>query len=248
VLATVVLLVISTAVLLGYPVAFETLWRGRTPGKAALGLRVVTKEGAPVRFRHAAVRGFVGLVDFYVTTGAAAVIAVLITRDNQRLGDLAAGTLVLRERSGAGRARAVRFGVPPGYEGYAATLDTAGLRAEDYAAVRSFLMRAGTLPAHVRADLGAQVADAVAARLHHRPPPGVTAEAFLACAAAAFQHRSASASAPAPAGTAGGPAPQTWAPAAAAWAVTGTTRAPAPVPPAPPDGGSGGTEGFDAPR
>ena len=61
VVATVLLLLLVTGVLLGYPIAFESLWRGRTLGKAALGLRVVTTEGAPERFRHAAVRGFVGL-------------------------------------------------------------------------------------------------------------------------------------------------------------------------------------------
>ena len=123
----VLLYLLITFVLFGYPVLFETLWRGRSPGKAALGLRVVRKDGAPVRFRHSLVRSFLGLVDFWLTTGAAAVIAVLLTRNNQRLGDLAAGTLVLRERSGAGRSAPVRFEVPYGWEGYAATLDTSGL-------------------------------------------------------------------------------------------------------------------------
>nr|MDQ6928032.1 RDD family protein [Actinomycetota bacterium] len=66
-------------VLFGYPIALETLWRGRTVGKAALGLRVVTKEGAPVRFRHAAIRNVLGLVDFVLTSGAAAIICVLLT-------------------------------------------------------------------------------------------------------------------------------------------------------------------------
>ena len=98
VVATVLLLLLVTGVLFGYPIAFETLWRGRTPGKAALGLRVVTTEGAPVRFRHAAVRGFLGLIDLWATTGSVAVLSVLLSRDNQRLGDMAAGTFVLRER------------------------------------------------------------------------------------------------------------------------------------------------------
>ena len=53
----------------GYPTVMETLWRGRTIGKAALGLRVITVEGAPVRFRHAAIRATLGLVDFILTSG-----------------------------------------------------------------------------------------------------------------------------------------------------------------------------------
>ena len=99
-------------VLFGYPIALETLWRGRTLGKAAMGLRVVTTEGGPVRFRHAAIRAALGLVDFFLTSGAAAVISVLATRNNQRLGDLVAGTLVLRERTGLPPPQAAEFSVP----------------------------------------------------------------------------------------------------------------------------------------
>lgn len=187
----VLLLLLVTGVLLGYPIAFETLWRGRTPGKAALGLRVVTTDGAPIRFRHAAVRGFLGLIDLWATTGAVAVVSVLLSRDDQRLGDLAAGTLVLRERSGAGTPTATEFRVPPGLEAYTSTLDVAGLTPEEYGAVRSFLLRAGSLPPEVRASLAASVAERVAVGMHHRRPDWLPADAFLACVAAATQAGSA---------------------------------------------------------
>jgi uncharacterized RDD family membrane protein YckC len=205
--ATVLLLLLVTAVLLGYPIAFESLWRGRTPGKAVLGLRVVTTEGAPERFRHAAVRGFLGLIDLWATTGAAAVLSVLLTRDNQRLGDLAAGTLVIRERSGAGRPRVAAFPPPYGLEAYTATLDVAGLTPDEYGAVRSFLLRAPSLPPPVRVGLAAELAGTVAARMRHTPPPWLPAEAFLACVAAATQARSAPA----------GPPAGAWSEAAAVW-------------------------------
>src|SRR5688500_4317525 len=64
--AIAVFTVVSALILFGYPIACETMWSGRTPGKAALGLRVVTAEGAPIRFRHAAVRGFLLIVDAYL--------------------------------------------------------------------------------------------------------------------------------------------------------------------------------------
>lgn len=185
----VVVLLIATAVLLGYPIAFESLWRGRTPGKAAFGLRVVTTDGAPIRFRHAAVRGFLILVDLYLTSGAGAVLAILLTRDNQRLGDLAAGTLVLRQRTGAAPPLPMTFTVPAGYEAYAATLDPAGLGGDDHVAVRSFLVRAPTLAQETRASLVTQLATGVAARMGHTPPPGTNPEAFLACVAALHQSR-----------------------------------------------------------
>jgi uncharacterized RDD family membrane protein YckC len=69
-----VLVVISIAAvfsaLLVYPALFETVWNGRTPGKMAMGLRVVTVEGAPVRFRHAAIRSALGIVDFLLGAGS----------------------------------------------------------------------------------------------------------------------------------------------------------------------------------
>ncbi len=185
----VVVVLVLTVVLLGYPIAFETLWRGRTPGKAALGLRVVTTDGAPIRFRHAAVRGFLGLVDLYLTSGAGAVLSILCTRDDQRLGDLAAGTLVLRQRSGVPPPVATAFEVPAGYESYAATLDVSGLGNDHHVAVRSFLVRAATLPWEARATLATRLATGVAARLGHLPPSGTDPEVFLACVAAVHQGR-----------------------------------------------------------
>src|ERR671912_262548 len=124
--ALTIVLVLLPSWWLGYFIAFETLWRGRTLGKAALGLRVVTKEGAPVRFRHAAIRGLLGLVDFLILGGFLAVVFILFTRDNQRLGELVAGTLALRERSALAAPAPVTFAPPPGLEHYAATLDPSG--------------------------------------------------------------------------------------------------------------------------
>ena len=98
--AGIVLVIVGAfLIVLGYPALCETFWNGKTVGKAALGLRVRTTEGAPIRFRHAAIRAALGLVDFFVTYGLAATLSVLLTKDSQRLGDLAAGTLVLRERA-----------------------------------------------------------------------------------------------------------------------------------------------------
>jgi uncharacterized RDD family membrane protein YckC len=195
--ALTIVLVLLPSWWLGYFIAFETLWRGRTLGKAALGLRVVTREGAPVRFRHAAIRALLGLVDFAIAGGFFAVVFILLTRDNQRLGDLVAGTLVLRERSGLAAPAPVVFTAPAGLEGYAATLDTSRLTTEEYQAVRTFLLRADSLPPGPRAALVLQLANPLAQRLRPPPPPGISPEQFLRCVAAAYQHRQRQAQAPA---------------------------------------------------
>lgn len=187
----VVVVVLVTAIAFGYPIGFETLWRGQTPGKRALGLRAVAADGSPLWFRHAVVRGLLLLVDLALTAGVAAVLSILFTAHDQRLGDLAAGTLVVRERTGAGAPRAMRFQVPPGWEGYAATIDVAGMGADDYGAVRSTLARAPSLPPDVRGRILGEVAATVAARIGHVPPGGVAPEVFLVCAAARYQQRSA---------------------------------------------------------
>ena len=182
-------LVVATMIWLGYPIAFETLWRGRTPGKAALGLRVVTDDGAPIRFRHALVRGVLALVDVWLVAGSIGVVTMLVSRHEQRFGDMAAGTIVVRERSGAPAPLATVFGPPPGCEEYVANLDVSGIDAGEYEAARSFLLRAGAMGPGARADLAARLATPLVHRLHHTPPPWMGPELWLACLAAAYQRR-----------------------------------------------------------
>ena len=182
-------------VLLVYPVAFEVAWRGRTPGKAAMGLRVVTVEGAPVGLRHAVIRAAFSLLDIYASIGAVAVVSALVSKRHQRLGDLAAGTMVLRERTADPPPYPLALTVPAGWEGYAAMLDPAALSRRDYETVRSFFLRAADLDPAAREALARRIADPIAAPLGHRPPPGVSAELFLRCLAARYQQR---ASRPAP--------------------------------------------------
>jgi uncharacterized RDD family membrane protein YckC len=187
---TVIVVIAVFLIVLGYPIVSETLWDGRTLGKAAVGLRVRTREGAPIRFRHAAIRGILGLVDFWLTSGAVAVLSVLLTRDSQRLGDLAAGTRVHRERSAAGPVTGpVSFAPPPGWEPYALGLDVAAMTSEQYGLVRSFLLRAHELSPEGRAHIAVRLAAPLAEVLHHDPPAGVHPESFLLCAAAAYQRR-----------------------------------------------------------
>ncbi len=228
--------------LLGYFIAFETLWRGRTPGKAALGLRVVTREGAPVRFRHAAVRALLGLVDYYLGFGFFAVVFILFSRRNQRLGDLVAGTLVLRERSGLAAPAPVSFAPPPGYEAYAGTLDVTRLTTQEYQALRGFLLRAPSLLPVPRVALAQQLADPLVAHVRPAPPPGVSAEAFLRCVAAAYQHRQRAGRAlPGP----GWAAPSD--PGSTVPLDPARTAPPDPARTAPPDRGGSGRPGPDEP-
>jgi uncharacterized RDD family membrane protein YckC len=188
--AIVVAVIGGFLILFGYPVFCEVRWNGRTVGKRALGLRVVTVEGAPVGVRHAAVRAMLAVVDFVaVPIGLIATVSVLLSRRNQRLGDLLAGTIVLREGTGATFPVPVSFPPLPGYEGYARSLDVGGVRPEQYALLRSFLIRVNELTPDARAHLAERLAVPLASAMHHTPPAGMHHEAFLVSVAAAYQLR-----------------------------------------------------------
>lgn len=187
-LATILIAVTTFLILIGYPVISETLWNGKTVGKSVMGVRTVTREGAPIRFRHASIRGIIGIIEIYAF-GFIAVITAALSRSNQRVGDLAGGTIVIRERTAVDRAVALTFYVPPGYESYAATLDVSGLDVQQYQLIRSFLTRVLQLSPEARLALALRLANPVAVALDHDPPAGIGPELFLVCVASAYQQR-----------------------------------------------------------
>jgi uncharacterized RDD family membrane protein YckC len=236
-LSDVALIVVGSIVvflaIFGYPAAAETWFQGRTVGKAILGLRVVTVEGGPVGFRQAAIRSMFQVVDFvFVPGGAVAVVSALCTRRSQRVGDLVAGTFVVRERQGVTDPGAVPFPPPWGYEAYVASLDPSVLGPDGHRRIRSYLLRTPSLTLEARGRLSLAYAEPVAARMGHRPPPNVSPELFLYCVVAAQQRRSggtvrmAGPQPPPPAFTPPPPAPVSGPPSA--------PPPPAPPPPPPP--------------
>ena len=78
-----------------YPVFFEVWWNGQTPGKRATDLKVVCDDGTPVSFSKSIVRNFLRAADMLPTGYAVGLICCLIDPSFRRLGDLAAGTLVV---------------------------------------------------------------------------------------------------------------------------------------------------------
>lgn len=170
-------IVAFVSVLVGVPTVLETLTRGKTLGKLITGLRVVRDDGGPISFRHALTRALVGWVEVYLLTGVAAVIAALVTARAKRLGDLAAGTYVIAERS---RLRLPPPpAAPPGLERWARAADIAALDADLAVAVRQFLPRAHLLIPQARHDLGQQLVRRVIPLVAPAPPPGHDAEEIL---------------------------------------------------------------------
>ena len=176
----------TALIFLGYPVAFETLTRGRSPGKLAMGLRVVGDDGGPVRFRQALFRGLAALVEIWGLSGAPALIASLLSNRGKRLGDLFAGTIVISERAPQA---APPPPMPPELAAWAATLELSLLPEEVANTARNYLSRAPQLSPAIRRELGERIAGQVGAYVSPPPPPGVPHASYLAAVLAERRRR-----------------------------------------------------------
>lgn len=137
----------------------EGLWSGRTPGKYVAGLRVVQSDGQPLTLGSNLVRNLIRIVDFlpaYYMIGAA---VMLFSRRSQRLGDLAAGTIVVREKK---LPQPGLLAPPdPTQLEYDPRLNVMRLNEQDYSLVRQYLQRRSGLDAEARIRLAAQIAGAL---------------------------------------------------------------------------------------
>ncbi|QIJ63069.1 RDD family protein [Streptomyces sp. JB150] len=166
-------------VLVGAPIAVETLSHGRSLGKLVCGLRVVRDDGGPIRFRHALVRGAIGAFEILLTFGVIACIASLVSARGRRLGDVFAGTLVVRERVPVARTGFIAP-PPPGLAGRFSQLDLSAVPDGLWLAVRQYLARMRQLDPQVGRAMAERLAGDLAARTGAPVPPGVPASDYLA--------------------------------------------------------------------
>ncbi len=184
-LSAAVLIIFTVLVLVGYPVVFETATRGRSLGKMAMGLRVVSDDGGPERFRQALFRALAGVVEIWMFFGGPAVICSLLSKRGKRIGDVFAGTVEISER---GPRLAPPPVMPPLLAWWASSLQLSGLSVEQAELARQFLSRAPQLEPRLRDQMACRIAGDVAARISPPPPPGVPPQYVLA-AVLAERHR-----------------------------------------------------------
>ncbi|ACY99580.1 MULTISPECIES: RDD family protein [Thermomonospora] len=182
-------IVAVAGVLVGYPCAFETLSRGRTPGKLAVGLRVVADDGGPVRFRQAFVRALASVVEIWVLFGAPALVASLFNRRGKRLGDLFAGTVVIQERVPTTAIFGPVAVMPPQLADWARSLELSQLPDGLALIARQYLARFWELLPEARDALGRRIAGQVLAVISPPPPPGVRPEILLSAVLAERRRR-----------------------------------------------------------
>lgn len=197
-------IVLVVLVIVGYPVIFETLSRGRSLGKLVMGLRVVSDDGSPERFRQALFRGLAGLVEFWMLSGAPALISSLISQRGKRLGDIFAGTMVISERDGrfrytaygrrvilseSGRSAGQLIMMPPPLAAWASGLELSQLPEEVATTARQYLVRWHGLSPQIQHEMGMRIAAQVAAYVSPAAPSGVPPHAYLSAVLAERRRR-----------------------------------------------------------
>jgi uncharacterized RDD family membrane protein YckC len=182
---------VSILIVVSYPTIFETLSRGRTPGKMAVGLRVVGDDGSPERFRQALVRALAGIFEIWtIVLDPVALITSMVSAKGKRLGDMFAGTYVIQERVPPRKDLPPAFAVvPPPLAGWAQVLELSRLSDQNAEAASSYLRRFGDLRPAARDELGLRLAAAVAAQVSPPPPAGTPPTAFLAAVLAVRRQR-----------------------------------------------------------
>jgi uncharacterized RDD family membrane protein YckC/uncharacterized membrane protein SpoIIM required for sporulation len=153
--------VVAFCIYWGYYVLFEGLWDGQTPGKRQLGLRVVRDGGYSITFGASAVRNLVRFIDMQpgVVFGAYSIgiLSAVLSRSGKRLGDYAAGTIVVRERAvtiSSGDSPPVSAGIASEPAGALA----AALTDDEYALLDRYMARRNSLDVNRRAQFAEQLA------------------------------------------------------------------------------------------
>ncbi|MGH3641092.1 MAG: RDD family protein [Mycobacterium sp.] len=229
-LSAAVLIILTVLAIVGYPLIFETTTRGRSLGKMALGLRVVSDDGGPERFRQALFRALSGFVEIWMFAGGPAVICSMVSARGKRIGDVFSGTMVISER---GPKLSTPVPMPPALAWWASSLQLSGLRPEQAELARQFLSRAAQLQPSFRDQMAYRIYSEVLAQISPPPPPDAPPPLVLAAVLAERHNRELARLRP----TAAPPWPSLGPPAPARFAYPGAAVTPTgPAPPARSDG------------
>jgi uncharacterized RDD family membrane protein YckC len=185
--AVILLSITGFAVVFVYPAAMEAGTRGRTLGKMAARTRVVLVDGRPVTTAAVLVRNLLRLIDLLPGAYAVGAISILLTKRGQRLGDLAAGTVVVYEAP-PGAPRELALAPSAEVDRARRGMDVAGLTAAEYGVVRSFLLRRDALDPAARAALAADLQRRLRDRVG-TADPDAEPEVYLEAVAASYRER-----------------------------------------------------------
>lgn len=158
----------------GYHLVFETIGRRQSPGKRIMGLRIVRGDGAPTSTVDSLIRNLVRLVDFLPALYLIGIVTLFFTSRNQRLGDLAAGVVVVTEP----KIMPVVDSAAPAFSATPDGWDVSAVGDEDITVARQFLQRRHELDSLSRHELALHIANALEAKVS-RPKQLLDAERLI---------------------------------------------------------------------
>jgi len=165
------------AINFAYFAVFEAVWNGQTPGKRWTHLRVIKDSGRPISSYDAILRNLIRVVDALPTLYAIGLITMIISRENKRLGDYAAGTVVIHEKP---LQAVASIWNAPAAAPQAGPLGTAAqINVEELQLIETFLERRGSLDPQVRWAMSRQIADRIGTRIGVTPDSRPDSEKFL---------------------------------------------------------------------
>jgi uncharacterized RDD family membrane protein YckC len=142
----------------GYFAFFEILWNGQTPGKRKAGIRVIKDSGRPLTPAESIARNLMRIVDWLPAYYAVGIASALFSKGNKRLGDLVAGSIVVREASFLDLKPASWHTLTQAPAGPGLTsLGAANLTPEEFALIDSFLSRRAELDFDLRRRMADQI-------------------------------------------------------------------------------------------
>ncbi len=182
-LSTLILGVLGGFIMIGYYLFFETLWNGQTPGKKVAGLKVIKDNGSSITIFDATVRNFLRTVDFLPSGYILGALVILLHRKRKRIGDWAAGTMVIKVPVELPPVLLTEMEVEPPQP----PLDLSPLTGEEYHLVRNYIIRRTELSGAIRTELSEKLESLVMKRLSLSQNPFSSGEELLEWIAVSYE-------------------------------------------------------------
>jgi uncharacterized RDD family membrane protein YckC len=172
-----IVIFLGFAVQFGYYTTFEAVWNGQTPGKRWTHLRVIQDSGRPISAFDAILRNLLRIVDQLPALYAVGIVTILLSRENKRVGDYAAGTVVIHEKPLQGMGSIWSVAAAPAQP--SSVIPMLSLSEDELRLVETFFERRASLDADVRRSMGRQIAQRLGDRLNVPAEMRPDAEKFL---------------------------------------------------------------------
>jgi uncharacterized RDD family membrane protein YckC len=168
----------------GYYIFFEVRWKGQSPGKRLMKLRVISENGIPVTFYQATIRNILRIIDmlppvFFIPSYGLGSLTLMVSQNSKRIGDYAAGTLVIKEQGFHGFEIFASVQTQPAYTKKIQIPLTKRIQGLDYYLLREFFFRKNTLQPELRQRIVSRLASHIRKKLNIDHPDSGQDARFL---------------------------------------------------------------------